>query len=122
MPADVLVETDVLYAAMLLSMSLGDQPLLVDIEQTTPYPHILYSGDEDIFGPLTTFAVFADRTHITTCSTVVNAITVCFLAYWLFNIQYPKSFRGILSFLDAFIFRKKSVRISQKVSTFFNKF
>jgi len=107
---------------MLLSMSLGDKPLLTDSERTTPYPHITYSGDEDVFGALTTFAVFADRTHITTCSSVVNAITICFLSYWIFNIEYPKNFRGILSFLDAFIFHKKSVRIGQKVSTFINKF
>jgi len=121
MPVYVLVETDVLYAAMLLSMSLGDQPLLVDSEQTTPYPHILYSSDEDIFGPLTTFVVFADRTHIKPRACVWMPSLSAFLhtGYFIFNI--PKAFMGYcISWTRSFF--AKSVRISQRVSTFFSKF
>jgi len=85
----------------------------------TPYPHVIFT--EDIFDSQTSFTLFADSTEIAVCTDVLTAITACFVVYWIFNIQYPKQFRNFLSFLDIALFRKKSVRTTQRLLTFINK-
>lgn len=90
-----------------------------DISRQSPYPHVEFTGD--VFDSLTSFTVTADGVDILSCSDVTSAVTACFAMYWIFDIKYPKMFYGFLSFLDNFVFKKNSVRASQKVSNFVNK-
>jgi len=113
-------ESDVTYAAMLLTVCFGDQPLVSEIDRASPYPHIQVSGE--LFGLLPMFVVQADGSDVMSCGDIVSALSVTFLMYWLFNIKYPKVHFGLLSFLDTFIFKKKSVRATQKVLSFINQF
>ena len=91
------------------------------VKRTLPYPFIKQVGD-DVFDPCTNFIVCADNVDITYCKDIVSALTTCFIVYWIFNISYPKIYNGLLTFLDNFIFHKNSVRTSQKISNFINKF
>jgi hypothetical protein len=116
----VCVETDSIYAAMLLVVSLGDQPLVFEGRGTTAYPHVECSTD-DVFETLCMFTVFVDGVEITSCQDIVTAITACFIMYWVFDIKYPKPFYGMLSMLDTFVFRKNSVKATQKVLNFVNQ-
>ena len=83
-------------------------------------PHVTFSCD-DIFDPQNVFTVYADKTEIVQCNSIVAAVTSCFVAYWLFDIQYPKLFKNTLTFFDTYVLRKNSVRATQRVSTFINK-
>ena len=83
---------------------------------------ILTLKSMEICTDLCAYTVYADSEEITTTTDILSAITVCFVLYWIFNIQYPKQFYGLLSFLDIFIFHRRSVKPSQKVSSFINKF
>jgi hypothetical protein len=113
---------DIIYAAMLLTHGLNEQPLVSEGGRAaTLYPYVdCTSGD--VFGAVRMFTVYADGAEVTTTGDIVNAITACFLMFWLFDIQYPKHFCGLLSLLDNIIYNKKSVRMPQKVSNFINKF
>jgi len=114
------VETDARFAAVLLSHCFRESALVSEGSQTC-YPHICFVGDDDVFGAMTVFNLMADHTDVTSCTDIITAVTACFSLYWLFDIQYPKHFHGILTFLDTYVFRKRSVRVTQKVSTFINK-
>jgi hypothetical protein len=114
------VETNTKYAAVLLMLCVGDS-LIISTDTTTtttPYPHIVCTGD--LFDSTAEFKIFVDRQEVVSTNNIVNAITVSFLQHWIFNIVYPKKFFGILSFLDVFVFRKKSVRATQKAVSFVN--
>ena len=106
---------------MLLSVCLNDQPLLSNSTRTTPFPYVNYFGDSDVFGPLTTFKVYADATEVTSCRDVVTAVTCCFLMYWIFDIKYAKPYYRTLAFLDNYVFKKNSVSLPQKVISLINK-
>jgi len=107
------------YAALLLSVCMSERQLVSSVECRTPYPHVYADGD--IFNSATRFTVSADGADVVTCSSVISAITACFILYWLFNIEYPKLFRSTLSFLDIHVFKKASVKSTQKITTFVNK-
>ena len=79
------------------------------------------TATDDIFEPNVEFCVSADKTDIVRCTSIVGALTGCFVAYWMFDIQYAKLFKNTLVFFDVYIFRKNSVRAPQKVSTFINR-
>jgi len=117
-------EMDVTLAGLLLPHCMRESSMFCTQESTTvtPYPHVMYSGDEDIFGSATEFRVFADGVHITCCRDVCSALTTCFVLYWIFDIAYSKSYIGALTFLDNFVFRKKNARMLSKVATFLNHF
>jgi hypothetical protein len=115
-------ETNITYGAFLLSYCLREDSMISDVARSTPYPHVQYFGDSDVFGSMTTFRVHAEGVEVTNCSDAATAMTICFLAYWIFDIKYAKLFSGTLSFLDNYIFKKNSVPISQKVLTLINKF
>jgi hypothetical protein len=114
-------ETNIVCAAVLLIHHLCRKPILTRQFTRTPYPHVEYSGDGDVFGVLTTFTVYVNGVAITECHEVTSALTICFLCYWIFNIQYCSEFLGVLSFMDNFIFKKNTVPMSRKVTSFINK-
>ena len=60
------------------------------------YPHVEYTQETDIFD-VHEFYVKADNVDVVCCSTIVNAITACFVTYWIFDIQYPKMFNNLLA-------------------------
>ena len=117
-----MLESTTTYAAMMLSLCLMERPLVANSNdtKTTPYPHVVC--DTDVFSAQSVYTVYADNTEITTCSDIVTALTVCFDIYWIFDIQYPKHYRNVLSLLDIAVFRKRSVKAPQKVITLLNKF
>ena len=117
----LLLGTDAAYGALLLSYCLGDKSAIDCKERTSLYPFIKQIGD-DVFDPCKNVIVFAENVDITYCKNIVSALPTCFIVFWIFNISYPKLYNGVLIFLDNFIFHKNSVRISQKISNFINKF
>jgi len=118
----VFSDSDEIYSALLISLCLREQSLFSEAIQPTLYPYILYSGDENIFGTLTVFKIYAEGAEVTSCRDAVTALTTAFLMFWIFQIKYPKTSASTLSFLDNFIFRKKSIAITQKVANFINRF
>ncbi len=118
----VLSDSDKTYSAQLISLCLREQSLFSEAAQLTLYPYILYSGDENIFGTLTVFRVFAEGVEVTSCRDAVTALTTAFVMFWIFDIKYPKTSASTLAFLDNFVFRKNSVAVTQKVANFINKF
>jgi hypothetical protein len=85
------------------------------------YSYVSHDEDTSIFDSTTILHVNADGIEITQCHNVVNALTVAFVLYWIFNIKYPKPFYGTLSLFDTSVFKKNSVRPPQKVVNFLNK-
>ena len=117
-------DVDMAYGALLVMQWLDTKNKLVrntDDSQPTLYPHVEYTQETDIFD-VHEFYVKADNVDVVCCSSIVNAITACFVTYWIFDIQYPKMFNNLLAFLDVRIFRKKSVCPTQKVLSFINRF
>jgi len=114
-------DVDMTFGALLLMQCLDGKHKIVGDSERTLYPHVEYSEDTDVFD-VNEFNVKADNVHVVCCNSIVNAMTACFITYWLFDIQYPKQFKNLLTFLDIRVFRKKSVRPTQKVSTFINRF
>ena len=115
-----IVDRDVTYAAMMMAHGLGEKTLVSDAQRRSPYPQVVFSGD--VFGEKTAYTVIADNVEVVTCSNIVAAITACFVVHWIFDIQYPTLFKNILTFLDVHVFQKRSVRATQKVLTYINRF
>jgi len=66
-----------------------------------------YTQETDIFD-VHEFYVKADNVDVVCCSTIVNAITACFVTYWIFDIQYPKMFNNLLALMYEFSAKKVS--------------
>jgi len=114
-------EVCVVYDVMLLSHCFSEQPLVTAEKQQTPYPHLRHYGDSDVFGSQTSYDFYADDYEVCTCADIISAITACFAIYWIFDIQYPRQFRIMLTLLDCYVFNKRSERSTQKVLSFVNK-